>query len=303
MKAKKILIAVAIIVLIIFLGLIPFNNKQQIVIKASLYDVAKQINDLNNWKKWNINFINKNIHVSGSFADDQSVTIAPDSLYTLHHINPLTISLARKGNNSTSSVIEILPVTDSTTNILWNENITLFKLLTGSNSRNVSLNNLKKLLEDINYKYGFLIRIVPVKDTLILTLESNTSNTYSINIVAELYHSLQLFIQENHLPAEKKYFYKTQLINGKIAIGIPVYKHINNRDDIKFLQLPSNGRLIEGTYSGKLGGKQIIYSAITNFMMDKHLKQVAQPLEQYNVGDTDLQPNSNVNIKIYYPIF
>jgi hypothetical protein len=69
------------------------------------------------------------------------------------------------------------------------------------------------------------------------------------------------------------------------------------------LQLPGNGRLVEGNYSGKLSEKRLIYNAINSFMLDQHLKQVAQPFEQYNVADTILRADNNINIKIYYPVF
>ncbi len=307
METKKIVIAAALIAVILVFSFVPFNNKKEIVIKASLYDVAKQINDLNNWKNWNTDLKNNGIKATGDFNSDQFATITPNYSYSLHHLNPLAVLLTRNDNGTaTTSLIQITSVNDSTTNVIWSEKISVFELtkrnIIAHYSRQVNLNNLKKIMEDVNYRYGFLIRIVPVKDTLILTTETNTPDT-SKNIVALLYQKLLSFIQLNKLAAEKKYFYKTQLNNNKVAVGIPVYKQLNNTDNIKFLQLPSNGRLVEGNYSGKISDKQSIYNAIANFMMSKHLKQVAQPLEQYNVADTIIQPNSNVNIKIYYPVF
>lgn len=306
MEAKKLFIAVGLSVLVIALSFIPFNNKREVVIKASLYDVAKQINDLNNWKKWYTGLGADSIKISGSFNSDQSAIISEHS-YTLHHLNPLAVSLIRKNNVSSSSIIEIAPLTDSTTVVSWNEKIIIFEMIKRSlkpqYSRQTNLNNLKKLMEDVNYKYGFLIKIVPVKDTLILTAEASLADKGATNVVTSLYRELQAFIKENMLPAEKKYFYKTQLSDNKIALGIPVYKQTYNQGNIKFLQLPGNGRLVEGIYSGKVSDKRSIYNAINNFMLDQHLKQVARPLEQYNAADTILQPNSNVNIKIYYPVF
>jgi hypothetical protein len=78
---------------------------------------------------------------------------------------------------------------------------------------------------------------------------------------------------------------------------------VNNQGNIKFLELPSNGRLVEGNYSGKLADKQSIYTAINKLMSDQHLKQVAQPLEQYDIADTIPAPGSTINMKVYYPVF
>ncbi len=308
MEVKNIIIIAVLIILIIVFSFIPFNNKRQVVIKSSLYDVAKEINDLNNWRKWNADLKNDHIKISGSFNSDQSATITSTYSYTLHHLNPLAVSLTRNNNGSlTSSLIEIASLTDTTTAVIWSEKITIFELIKRNMithySRQIDLDNLKKLMEDVNYKYGFFIKLIPVKDTLILTAKTKLIDNTSTHIVSYLYNLLQNFIEQNNLPAEKKYFYKTGLSDSEIAVGIPVYKSLNDSGNIKFLQLPANGRLVEGNYSGKISDRQLIYNAINNFMLDKHLKQVAQPLEQYNVADTMLQPGSNINIKIYYPVF
>jgi effector-binding domain-containing protein len=306
MEAKKLFIAVVLIALIVAFGFISFNNKKEVEIKAQLYDVAKQINDLNNWKKWYPDLHN-NSKISGDFTTDQLAILSSGKQLLLHHINPLTVSLTKKTNGNTStSLVTISPeANDSSINIAWHENVSVYKIIersfTKSNSRIIALNNLKKLMEDINYKYGFFINIVPVKDTLILTAEGSLNDFY--NTTSELYHTLHSFITQNKLPYETKYFYKTALDNNKIAVGIPVYEKMHNADGIKFLELPANGRLVEGIYSGNIADKQSIYTSINTFMLDQHLKQVAKPLEQYNVADTVIQSNTNVDIKIYYPVF
>ena len=307
MKAEKLIIAIGLIALIIVLAFIPFNSTREIVINSKLYDVVKQINDLNNWKKWNQDLGNSNIKISGDYITNQTATLSTNQYYLLHHVNPLTISFIKNSANaSMASIIAISSSTnDSLTHISWTEHVTAFEILEQSfiknDLRQSSLNNLKKLMEDVNYKYGFFIHIVPVKDTLILTAEMPFSD--SINTMTNMYQRLELFIKQNNLPAETKYFYKTQLSDNKIAVGIPVYKPAANDNNIKFLELPGNGRLVEGTYKGKLADKQTIYTAINNFMFDQHLKQVAQPFEQYNVTDINVNADSNINIKVYYPVF
>ena len=306
-KTKSYFIVAALIGLIIICSFIPFNNKRQVVVKEQLYDVAKQINDLNNWKRWNVDLKNDDIKISESYNTDQTAIIDNKQSYLLHHINPIAVSLIRTvDNDSSASIISLSPSpNDSATVVTWSENITIFEIvkrnITHVNSRQDNLDSLKTLMEDVNHKYGFFIRLIPVKDTLILTAESPGND--SSNIISHLYRQLQEFIIENKLPAEKNYFYTTQLSDNKIAVGIPVYKQLNNTENIKFLQLPGNGRLVEGSYSGSISGKRPIYTAINNFMLDQHLKQVAQPLEQYNVADTILNLDKNINLKIYYPVF
>ncbi len=308
METKKIFIIVSLISLVIILSFIPVDNIRQTVIKASLYDVAKQISDLNNWKKWNPDLVNKSIKIDGSFNNDQSAIITLTYSYLLHHINPVAVSLRRTlDGSSTSSLIEIASVTDTTTAVSWSEKITFFELMKRSIvehfSRQTNLDNLKKLIEDVNYKYGFFIKIVPVRDTMILTAKTNIIGNSFAYTTVYLYNLLQKFIDKHGIPYQKKYFYTTALSNHEVAVGVPIYKRIKDSANIKCLQLPGSGRLVEGTYSGRLSDKQSIYTAINNFMMDQHLKQVAQPLEQYSVSDTMFNANSNVNIKIFYPVF
>jgi hypothetical protein len=309
MNSKSIFIAPAVILLIIIFSFISFHNRSEIVIKAHLYDVAKQVNDLNNWKKWDADISNSKIKISGDYTTDETVTLSYGQYYSLHHVNPLEVSLKRNlSHASTSSLITISPSNnDDSTYIAWSETITIYTLIARSFSKNHSpqnnLNSLKHLLEDKNYKYGFFIKLVPVKDTLILTAEAEVTDNTSTHIVTYLYNSLYSFIKKNRLPAESRYFYKTILNNNKVAVGIPVYKQLSNSDKLKFLQLPANGRLVEGSYQGSLADKQSIYKAFYSFMSDQHLKQVAQPLEQYYVADTLLSANSHINIKIFYPVF
>lgn len=307
MKAKTIFIAAAVIIIIF--SLTPFKNRSEIVIKAQLYDVAKQINDLNNWKKWDADISNSKIKISGNYTTDQTAKFSYGKFYSLHHVNPLAVLLTRNlGQTSTASLITIIPFTnDSSTYVAWNETVTIYKLIARSFSKNYSpqsnLNSLKHWLEDKNYRYGFFIKLVPVKDTLILTAEAELTDSTSTHIITHLYSSLDSFVKKNKLSAESKYFYKTILSSNKVAVGIPIYKQLTNSDKLKFLQLPANGRLLEGAYQGKLADKQSIYKAFNSFMSDQHLKQVAQPFEQYTVSDTLLNANSQINIRIFYPVF
>lgn len=307
MDTKKIIILASLLALVIVLSFISFNNARQIIIKAPLYDVAKQINDLNNWKKWYVDLQNDDVNVSGKFNTDQTLK-TEFYTYTLHHITPVAILITKKKSVTTlSSSIELIPINDSTTSVSWKERLNFFEMIKRSintrHSRKTNLDNLKKLMEDPNNKYGFFIKIVPVKDILILTAETKLIDNTSTHTVAFLYNQLETFIKENNLRSEKNYFYTTQLSDNKIAVGIPVYKQVKNTENIKFLQLPGNGRLVEGIYTGKVADKRSIYNAINSFMLDQHLKQVAQPLEQYNVADTVLNNNEDVNLKIYYPVF
>ncbi len=157
MEAKKLIIAATLIALIILFSFIPFNNKRDIVIKAQLHDVAKQINDLHNWIKWNTDFLNRNIKISGDYTIDQTAILGSGQYYSLHHISPLAVSLTRKLNDApaAASLIIISPSeNDSSTYVSWHETVTILKLIKRSftkvNSREANLNSLKKLMEDVN---------------------------------------------------------------------------------------------------------------------------------------------------------
>ncbi len=305
MQIRKIVIAAALILLITIACFIPFENKTGIVIYASLYDVAKQINDLNNWKKWNTDLNQNNVQITGSFNSDQLAIIKPGYSYTLHHINPLAVVLKRKNKNkSDSSLIEISPLTDTSVYIEWSGKSSVSGLITKATSTSLIHDDFamfKAMMEDVQLKYGFPVKLVPVKDTLLLTVVATKSGEK--NITPLLYQQLVSYINTNNLPSEKNYFYKTDLDSNKVAVCIPVYKQLHDTKNIKFLELPATGRLVEATYSGMPANKPAVYTAINNFMIDQHLKQVAQPLEQYNIADTMPNLNSNISLKIYFPVF
>jgi len=304
MRTKGLIIAAGIVIVLLGVCFIEFNNKSSIVVKAPLYDVAKQVNDINNWKKWDTTFKAGGNSDTGGFNNDQTLVTASGT-YTLRHTSPVALSLTKNNNGSNAiTLFALTPLTDSTTVITSEEKITAFSYLTQNTAGGTSIMaSFKTWMEDATKKYGYAIQLVPVKDTLILTATAIIEDSSGKNTTGALYNLLYGFIQQHQLPFEKDYFYKTVINNKQVAIGIPVYKPVSDTSNIHCLQLPRNGRLIEGLYSGSTNNISSIYTAVANFMMDKHLKQVAQPLEQYNVADTAPRPNSDIKIKVYYPIF
>lgn len=305
MRLKGLIIAAGIAVVLLGVCSIEFNNKSNIVVKAPLYDVARQVNDLNNWKKWDTIF-KASSSIKGAFSSDQTATTI-NATYTLHHLSPVALSLIKSNNgNSKTTLVTIAPLTDTATVIITEEKTNIFGYLAqnkASKDGAAIMDNFKAWMEDAASKYGYPIQLVPVKDTLILTAKAPVTDTSVNNTTGNLYKLLYNFIRQHQLPFEKNYFYKTVLNDKEIAVGIPVYKPVKDTGNIHCLQLPHAGRLIEGQYNGNAANIQTIYTAVNIFMMEKHLKQVAQPLEQYNVADTAMPKNSNVKVKVYYPIF
>lgn len=284
---------------------IKFNNVSSIVVKAPLYDVARQVNDFNNWKKWDTIF-KTGSSVTGGFSSNQT-TVTTNGTYILHHLSPVAFSLTKNSKGSRATTfITIAPLTDSATIITSEEKRTVLNYIVQGSSHGTGagiIANFKAWMENADNKYGYPIQLVPVKDTLILTVKEAFDSPHINVVTGKLYNLLHSFIQQHNLPFEKGYFYKTVLSDKEIAVGIPVYKQVKDTGNINCLQLPRNGRLVQGRYTGNIANIASIYTAITNFMLDKHLKQVAQPLEQYNVADTAAAAGNNVTVNIFYPIF
>jgi hypothetical protein len=123
-----------------------------------------------------------------------------------------------------------------------------------------------------------------------------------------LYSRLQEYCKAHGITATKDYYFLSTSFsdekNVQLAAGIPVQKQAaHQQDNFKFLRLPSNGRLVMGVYNGKYAAKQQLYTAMDKYILDKRLKKVAQPLEQYQDTDTSFAADSNIFMKLFYPVF
>jgi hypothetical protein len=291
---------------------IPVNRTENLIIRSSLYDVSKQFNTLNNWKNWDLNF-NDSTNVTGIEFQDQTAKTASNIIYQLHYINPASISVVITNNHlTTQSFITASPFkNDSVSYIKWTTKTTIFNWVKDAISKTynsqVDLHPLKLFMEDDKRKYGFQIHLIPVIDTLILTTETETRPDDIMQDIHILHVHLKRFIDVNKLSADKKYFYVTVLKSEqnklKLGVGIPVNKEEGTAPGIKFLKLPANGRLVTGFYDGKYAGKEKIYTAMNQYITDKALKKVAQPLEQYNIRDSLLTDTSGVKMHLFYPVY
>ena len=289
-----------------------FNYRQSIIIHEAIYDVAFQFNKLQNWKNWHKEFGGKNDILFVTNNQIQEASLAGKK-YTIHILNPTAIEINQTVNRETAhAFLTAIPYKDgSFTYVEWNEKITgitwLKRKLFNQDIIEESLDNLKTFFLDDNRKYGFTIKIIPVKDTLILTKIMMIRPQEIKSGIPLLYSELRNYIISNHIFQTADFYFVSFTAANKekteLAVGIPVHTELPPLDGFKFLRLPSTGRLLEGAYKGTYAGRQELYNAMDKYIMDKKLKKVAQPLEKYNNSLTEINDTTQVTMTLLYPVF
>ena len=289
-----------------------FNYRQSITIHEAIYDVAFQFNKLQNWKNWHKEFANNNHILIVTNNQIQEASLAGKK-YIIRILNPTAIEINQTVNRKTThAFLTAIPYKDgSFTYVEWDEKITgitwLKRKLFNQDIIEESLDNLKTFFLDGDRRYGFTIKIIPVKDTLILTKIMMIMPQEIKSSIPLLYSELRNYIITNHIfQTADFYFLSYTAVNKEkteLAVGIPVHTELSARDGFKFLRLPSTGRLLEGVYKGTYTGRQKLYNAMDKYIMDKKLKKVAQPLEKYNNSQTEINDTTQVTMTLFITPF
>ncbi len=308
------LCVLAIGLLILWAGFSNYTIHQNITIHATIDKVALQFINAKKWSYWYPDLMKENPNpVTTKRGKVQEIRLS-DVAYLIKEINPAQIQIYTiKGTDTTESMLTAAPYKDGTYTFVdyaKEENGFAWfhrKFFKNNNDENI-LGSLQAFTEDDSRRYGFPIKTVPVIDTLILTTGTTTATDSILINTSVLYHRLQAYCKTNSIVPVKDYYYtsttflNTQQVN--LSVGIPVQREAHKQQpEFEFLRLPANGHLIAGVYKGRYADKQQIYTAMDEYIQDKRMKKVAQPLEQYRAADTLLGDNSTVLMQLFYPVF
>jgi len=261
-------VAMGILLLVVSLFL-PASLQEKVSIHASSYDVARQLMDHSRWPRWCIT-------ADSATRYEFTITSMPsDTTTTMYSRRPMP---------------------------LWRK---LYYCLSPDALPLSPIHDLKSFMEDTRRHYGFDLRVVPVRDSLILTASMPRHQTDSAG-TTHLYRRLLQLIHLRHLSADTAFFYKTLIGSGdsaRIAVGIPVHQPTKDTAGITLLHLPPGGKLLTSSWRGTYGSRQRLYDAMALFMKDENLRPVALPLEKYLIADTLVHPDQHIAIDIFYPVF
>ena len=304
----------AIGLLIIWAGFSNYTIHQNITIHATIDKVALQFSNAKKWSYWHPDLMKENLNPVITKRDKVQEIRVTNTTYLIKEMNPAQIQIYKiSASDTTESMLTAAPYKDGTYTFVdyakkengfaWFHH-TFFK---NNNGENI-LSSLQSFTEDESRRYGFPIKIVPVIDTLILTTGTIAATDSIITNTSILYHRLMAYCKTNSIAPAKDYYYtsttflSTRQVN--LSVGIPVQKEVHKQQpEFEFLRLPANGHLIAGVYKGRYADKQQLYIAMDEYIQDKRMKKVAQPLEQYNVTDTLFGDNSTVLMRLFYPVF
>ena len=278
--------------LLLFIGTlcIPVDYTQKARIRASTYEVARQLTDTHRWRQW---------------------SKAGPSLQ-FRYISPLSVAATLDSpTRAVRYVITICsPLNDTSTLLCSCSRIPLWKKLYYSVAPGAApagpLHDLRNFMEHIPLRYGYDLRLVPVRDTLILTAAAVMPRETADAAVPRLRRDLLQFIRGMRLPADTGFYYRTFIRSGDsihVAVGIPVHQQDKDSHGIRFLRLPAGGKLLTARYEGSYEYRKNVYQAMETFMKDQHLRPVAQPYESYLATDTLPLQGQNITIDIYYPVY
>ncbi len=295
-------------------GFSDYPIHKNVVIHSTIDKVALQFINAKKWSYWYPGLMKENldpaITKTGKIQEIRLLNV----VYLVKEINPAEIQIYKvSGADTTESLLTAAPYKDGTytfvdyakeeSGFTW-----LHHQFSNDNDGENTVNNLKSFIEDDSRRYGFPIEVVPVIDTLILTTGTATATDSIIKTTSILYHRLIVYCKTNSIiPAKNYYYTSTTFLNARqvnLSVGIPVLKEVRKQQpEFEFLRLPANGHLIAGAFKGRYTDKQRLYAAMDEYVQDKRMKKVAQPLEQYSVADTLFKDTSNVSIRLLYPVF
>lgn len=273
-------------------GFFTFPHKREITVRASIYDVSPQLTALKNWKNWFPPMAGPDKRETG---------------YSITVINPASVVLEKKegGRNTREYVMAFPDSNGSVTRIKWIVPMNGYRRLWASffpdKSSQEALLHLKAFVEDPSNLYGFPISLIPVADTVIVTKKWKLPPGEAREKIQASYRELAAYMQSKKIPAAKNYYYVSiNPVNNRqteLAVGIPVNKVYEPDGNIEFLRLPAAGRLLSGRLTGDQTDIASLYKAIKKYAMDKHLKQVAPPLEKHEGLDGKDQ------VTLFLPIY
>mgnify|MGYP001548256600 FL=1 len=317
---KKLFIAcccfLPVLVLLLLKGPFTFKITATIPISRPIDEVAIQFTDLKNWPNWHPDLTGKDpgsLHYSKSTEEVNSfIKTSSGPEFTLTAVNPAGIVYKEKFNNSIIyhsllAASDSLGRTTRVSGILFvNDWDWLKEKMIPHSKLKKELQSLKIFLENPLTFYGFPIHIEPVSDTLIMTFQKIIPLGETNLPFQQVYQELTDYARVNRLIYKPYRFLSIKGVdnhNFRLAMGIPVNKKVQVTKDIRFLEMPSGGRLLVGRTTGSPSSIRELYAAMERYMKDKGLKRVADPLEKYEHFPHSAEDSLHIRVEVQIPIY
>jgi effector-binding domain-containing protein len=306
-------------ILIVFLILvatlfIPFNNRAVVKINAPYFNCYQQLFTPQNWEKWQP-AINGTYHTDSSLCKLTKSTngfkvVIPEQVFIVELQSSTTLSLKKSSLNKTLSYnYTIIPDTsDLVTSLIITYKTNAIKYILSALGKSLlhetDAYDFKRYMENTKSYYGYFIKRdfleaqkIVVKRKTFLTKDALIEE---VKMKEQLYHYIQLNTLKQTAPLMVQYTPQSG-DSTQVMMGIPVNKTIKPDNDFLYMEIPATNALI-ADFSGSYDDKQKIYSALENYVHDRHLHKKIAPLE---VFDGALPGNGAevTTFRIVYPVF
>ncbi len=315
MKKKTLLILLSILIVLtglVFLLPIRYPTSRQVRVALPINEVSPEFTQFRNWVKWFPGLQSASgtdIALSGS----DSILNAPGLYLQMVNSGPDYINL-KEHEGTQSRYHSIRLFADSfgfATNVKWTE----YELLPGwlashllqrsSVDRNIFA--LKAFADDPSRFFGFKIKIMPVQDTLVMTMNTISHKKDALKSLAGLYEEMHDFLEKNHTHADdSRYplggFQRHGNDSMVVMAGLPVRQKIVSGNNIKYLEMPAGGKMLVGEYEGRYSRIRELYKAMDRYKLIRNLVPVASPFERYIISPLNGADSLHVKIELFYPI-
>jgi effector-binding domain-containing protein len=184
---------------------------------------------------------------------------------------------------------------------------TVFPFLSGSSSFENQIVQFKEYMENDLLYYGYSINLGQVEDSSVLFIQKKMPLNNYLQTLSIFHSELDSFAHAN-----KRKILQPPIVHFSVlpkdSIGIMVGVAVDNNtapenSGIQKADMPTKGRMLTGQFKGKFAERNLLYKAMDNYMRDYHLRQVAFEFEKYMDNKFPSDDSSEVNIKLYFPVY
>ena len=305
--------AVIILVLLIVIGFIPFQQHSSINIRSNYFDVCQQLISPDSWKRWQPDIRDKFNAANNSkvTADSTGFLISiPGQVFNVKNTNGNKFSVVRTVNfidhHYAYTVMPDAENNNATVYIDVKNNVVkwLFSQFDPAEKNGDIIQQLKGFMEDAKQYYGFDISEKSVAESYLAVKKETIPAKNKYPAIINAAKELHVFIDQHHVKAVQALagaYYSQKNDSLQILIGIPVNKQVAPSANIVFMNMPG-GKVLVGDYNGKYGERQKIYSAMEKYIRDHSLLKQVAPFERYLNNKVPESDSDLVNMQVNYPV-
>lgn len=314
---RIIIIVVLVIVGIIIICLIPVTEKNTISISATELIVSQQLNNADNWKKWDTDLKNAAENDSAKYIvinDYQQHCFSINTSQQFIQVksrssNHFEITIQKEGNTSLYEVMLSSGKDFKSTVVITEKKVSVFLSILSSAKNKTNgeqfINYLKTFLETDSLYYGFSISIQPVMDSNIVIYKRQVSSAEKFSVLQQMYGTLKDYIYINHLEIMQPPILLYNSISNDSVTAVTMFavnKTAPNNDSVRCMKMPVKGRMLVGKFRGKYKDRIQLQTAMQQYCLDKNIISIVSSYDKFTDNRVPENEDTIVEMEIHFPI-